>query len=58
MTSKNDLVNKIIKLMEIICLLVIVAVGVGIFVLNNAAGKSLGKKRRCPRCGNTGVYNN
>ena len=41
--------------MEILGLLVIVAIGVGIFALNNAAGKSLGNKRRCPRCGNSGM---
>ena len=41
--------------MELFGLLVIVAIGVGIFALNNAAGKSLGNTRRCPRCGNTGM---
>lgn len=44
--------------MEIILLLVIIVVGIGIFVLNNVAGKSLGNKKRCPRCGNYGVKPN
>ncbi len=42
--------------MELLGLLLIVGLGVGIFVLNDAAGKSLGKKHRCPRCGNTGMH--
>lgn len=41
--------------MELLGLLAVVGMGVGIFFLNNAAGKSLGNKRTCPRCRNTGM---
>lgn len=41
--------------MEILGLLLIIAAGIGVFVLNSAAGKSLGKKKRCPYCGNYGA---
>ena len=39
-------------------LLLIIGAFIGIFALNNAAGKSLGKKKRCPRCGNYGATPN
>ena len=41
--------------MAFIGLLLMIGAFVGIFVLNNAAGKSLGKKKRCPHCGNYGA---
>ena len=44
--------------MELFFLLIIVGIGVSVFVLNNAAGKSLGKKKRCPSCGNYGAKPN
>lgn len=44
--------------MDVILLIVIILVGVGIFQLNNAAGKSLGNKKRCPFCGKYGAKPN
>lgn len=41
--------------MKFLALLLMVGAFIGIFVLNNAAGKSLGKKKRCPYCGNYGA---
>ena len=41
--------------MEILLLLVLIALGIGLFVLNNKAGKSLGNKKKCPRCQQYGM---
>lgn len=41
--------------MEQLGLLAIIGLGVGVFYLNYAAGKSLGSKKTCPRCNNTGM---
>ena len=41
--------------MKILGLLIPIALFIGLFVLNTAAGKSLGKKRTCPRCGKSGM---
>lgn len=37
--------------MGILGLILVVGLFIGIFALNSAAGKSLGRKKQCPRCG-------
>lgn len=36
-------------------LFVLIGVAILMFFLNNEAGKSLGKKKRCPKCGSYGM---